>query len=276
VTAKEVRDFLEDYCQISETAVISITGSITDGSAIITGIADTSNLKPYMKISGTGIQAGAVIQSVDSSSQITMDLSATTTDSDASLTVTYYTQISDDWIYKRLNNFIIPSVEQIIRQKLGATEQITEYYSGNGKNFMILNRRPIVSLDEIRYVLGGSNFTILNLQNIEVVSSEGILKAKRNYEEAYYLPVFARGDYNLKITYTYGYATCPDIIKEAIIFLTAEQILGFIGSRTGGGGLSTQGYNRSFGNRGKFTEIRNDFARQAHFILSNYMTGVVG
>lgn len=186
------------------------------------------------------------------------------------------TEMPTEWLESRRDNFVVPYVERITRQSFSAVKSITEYYSGNGKNFLILNRRPIVELTEIRYVLGGSNFTILNLQNIEVVSAEGILKAKRNYEESYYLPIFAKGDYNLKVTYTYGCADCPATIKEAIMYLVVEQALGFLGSQTGGGSLSAQAYNRSYGPRGKYGDIRNDLARQAHAILSQYMTGVVG
>jgi hypothetical protein len=187
-----------------------------------------------------------------------------------------YVALTTEWIQNRLDRFVVPFVEQVTRQSFSGREQITEYYSGNGKNYLLLNRKPIVSLDEIRYVLGGSNFTILNLQNIEVILAEGLLKAKRNYEEAYYLPVFAKGDYNLKVTYTYGYTSCPDSVKEAIIYLASEQLLGFIGARTGGGSISAQAYSRNFGPRGKYQDIRNDLSRQAYSLLHPYMTGVVG
>lgn len=182
---------------------------------------------------------------------------------------------SAGWLEKRRDYFVVPFVERITRQYFSGTQQVVEYYSGNGKNYLILNRKPIVSLDEIRYVLGGSNFTILNLQNIEVILAEGILKAKRNYEESYYLPVFAKGDYNIKITYTCGYVVCPDPVKEAVIYLVAEQALGFLGARTGGGSLSMQSYSRNYGTRGKFQDIRNDLSRQAHALLQPYMTSVV-
>lgn len=184
--------------------------------------------------------------------------------------------LSDGWIEKRRDAFVIPFVERVTRQHFSGVQSKTEYYSGNGKNYLVLNRKPIVALTEIRYVLGGSNFTILNLQNIEVVANEGILKAKRNYEEAYYLPVFARGDYNIRITYTYGYADCPEDIKEAITYLCAEQLLGFLGARTGGGSLTMQSYSRNYGTRGKYQDIRNDFSRQAYALLQPYMTSVVG
>lgn len=275
ITPDDVRDLLENYCQIKETATIAFLGTTVLASAVITSIADTSTLKPYMKVSGVGIPAGAYIVTVDSAVQITISAVCTANGTGVSLTATYYSQLSDQWLHNRIDGMIVPFVEKTTRMNFDGISSVTEYYDGNGKNYLILNRKPIVTLTEIRYVLGGSNFTILNLQNIEVVASEGILKAKRNYEEAYYLPVFAKGDRNLKVTYTYGWATCPDDIKEAMLYLTAEQALGFIGARTGGGTVSVQGYTRNYGARGKFQDVRNDMARQAHAILSKYFTRVV-
>lgn len=186
------------------------------------------------------------------------------------------TILTTTWIEKRRDNFVVPYVERITRQSFSSIATVTEYYSGNGKNILILNRKPVVAVTEIRYVLGSNNISILNLGNIEVVQSEGILKAKRNYEESFYLPVFAKGDYNIKVTYTYGYATCPADVSEAVTYFCAEQALGFIGARTGGGSLSTQGYSRNFGDRGKYTDIRNDLSRQAYALLAPYMTSTIG
>jgi hypothetical protein len=180
------------------------------------------------------------------------------------------------WLEKRLDNFVVPYVERITRQSFSGVATVTEYYSGNGKNILIFNRKPVVAVTEIRYVLGSNNISILNLGNIEVVQSEGILKAKRNYEESFYLPVFAKGDYNIKVTYTYGYTSCPADVAEAITYLCAEQALGFIGARTGGGSITMQSYGRQFGERGKYQDIRNDLSRQAYALLSPYMTSVIG
>ena len=75
---------------------------------------------------------------------------------------------------------------------------------------------------------------------------------------------------------TTGFSSIPPDVYEAIMYLTAEAALGHIGSRTGGGSISVQGYGRSFGSRGKYTDIRNDLARQGISLLRHYMTGVIG
>lgn len=69
----------------------SQTATRSSGSAILTGLSvNTSGLTAGMRVTGTGIQAGSKIVSVDSSSQITLDKTAT---SSASASVTVQTVI---------------------------------------------------------------------------------------------------------------------------------------------------------------------------------------
>jgi hypothetical protein len=56
---------------------IQQSGVTTNGSAVVTGLSDTSNMSPGMPMSGIGVQAATVVQSVDSSTQVTMSLTAT-------------------------------------------------------------------------------------------------------------------------------------------------------------------------------------------------------
>jgi len=185
-------------------------------------------------------------------------------------------KLSDKWIEDRITGFIVPYVERVTRQSFNAVASVTEYYSGNGSNILILNRRPIVAITAISYVLGSNVQGFIDLTRVEQINSEGVIKSKANYDETYMLPVFAKGKRNLKITYTYGYSSPPADVKEAMIYLACEQILGFVGARTGGGSLGVHAYNRNFGNRGKYQDIRNDLARQAHSVLSKYITRIVG
>jgi hypothetical protein len=61
---------------------IQQTGTTTSGSAVVTGLSDTTNggntpMAPGMGVSGTGIPAGTWIQSVDSATQVTLSQNAT-------------------------------------------------------------------------------------------------------------------------------------------------------------------------------------------------------
>jgi hypothetical protein len=186
------------------------------------------------------------------------------------------TQLSSNWIENRLNNFVIPFVENYTRQNFDGVQSITEYYSGTGNNVLMLNRRPIVSITEIRYVIGGYSMPILNLSMIETIAAEGIIKAKSNFDEAYFLPVFAKGSKNIKVVYTYGWSDYPVDIKEAIIMLTSTKCLTFVGARTGGGALGVQGFSRNYGARGKYTDEIQQIDREAIAILNKYKSSVVG
>ncbi|MCF2522353.1 hypothetical protein [Bradyrhizobium sp. G127] len=53
------------------------TGTTHNGTKIIDGMADTSRLMIGMKLSGTGVGSGAVIQSIDSPTQITSSVNST-------------------------------------------------------------------------------------------------------------------------------------------------------------------------------------------------------
>lgn len=69
------------------TLSITKTGNTTSGSAVISGMSDTTNLYAGLPVSGTGIPAGATIVSVDSASQIT--ISANATANGAGVTITF-------------------------------------------------------------------------------------------------------------------------------------------------------------------------------------------
>jgi hypothetical protein len=139
-----------------------------------------------------------------------------------------------------------------------------------------LNRKPIISLDALSYTNVMSNQYVINLFAIQVISEEGILKVRTNFNESTWIPIFAKGMNNLRIKYTYGYTSMPVDIFEAVKFMVCEKILGLIEGRTGGGSLSVESFSRDYGARGKYTHIRNDFARQAYAIIRNYITSNVG
>jgi hypothetical protein len=183
--------------------------------------------------------------------------------------------LTDDWIDARVDGFIIPYVERVTRQSFTGTKTISEYYSGNGTDTLILNRKNVTTVNYIRYVQGMNTNYSISLSSLLLIPNESIIKARVNFETSTFAPLFSKGINNLEINYTYGYSTMPADIKEAVIYLTCEQALGFLGARTGGGGVVGQGYSRSYGERGKYQDIRNDLSRQAHFILRGYSTGVI-
>lgn len=181
--------------------------------------------------------------------------------------------ITDRWIDNRISNFIVPKIKEITRQNFDGIVQVTEPYNGNGTNLIVLNRRPIVSLVSIRYV---NSTGYVSTNYIEVLQNQGMLRAKGNVNLDNTVPYFPRGNKNILVTYTYGYADYPADIKEAIIYLVSEKILSQIANRTGGGSIGAQGFNRNFGERGKYDNARTEFSRDALSIIKRYCTGVIG
>ena len=70
-------------------ATIGMTGSTTNGSDTITGLASTTGLVVGMGVSGTGIPAGATVATIVSSSSISLSVPATASGSGISIVFTY-------------------------------------------------------------------------------------------------------------------------------------------------------------------------------------------
>lgn len=277
-TANDIRKYLRGYCIDLEDSVI-IRGDTLNGSAIISNI-DTRSLEKQMRLSGAGIPNGAVVQSVDNVGQlgqITISVNATATASQVDLTFMFYTEMTDEWISNRRDGFVIPYIENTIDQSISEVKEIEEHYSGNGTSTLILNRRPIIEVTNISYTnIPGETTSGNLLLSIDVLKEEGILKSKANFNEGSYDSLFYKGINNIKVKYTYGYAETPVDICELITIMTAKKLLVAIGARTGGGNLSMQSYGKSYGNRGKYTEILDLLDQEAFVILRKYQTGIVG
>lgn len=187
--------------------------------------------------------------------------------------------LSDGWIERCRDEEIIPHIQHITRMTFTSETSVTEYYNGTGTETLILNRRPVVAITNLQYVgsIDGGNLQ----EAVELVGSEGILRAKTNYAETsfrdgYPRTIFWRGNKNIKVTYTYGYADYPTEVFRAIKNLVAAKMLCEVGNRTGGGDLSVQAFSRSYGEHGKYTYKMKCLANAGYSLLRPLMTGVTG
>jgi hypothetical protein len=70
---------------IFSSSFASVTGNITDGSAIITNISDISDITVGMLVTGNGIQSDTYVSTIDSATQVTCTLAANSTETTVSL-----------------------------------------------------------------------------------------------------------------------------------------------------------------------------------------------
>jgi hypothetical protein len=182
--------------------------------------------------------------------------------------------LSDGWVERCRDEEVIPHVEEITGLTFSEVSTVTEYYNGNGKSVLILNRRPVISVTKIQYT---NQISEGNLEDaIELIPEEGIIKGVSDYNEGIYSPLFRKGDKNVKVTYTYGFTDYPTKIFRAIKNLVAAKMLDNVGNRTGGGDLSVQAFSRSYGPNGKYTHKMKNLIKSGYALLKGYSTGVVG
>jgi hypothetical protein len=185
--------------------------------------------------------------------------------------------VTDKWINDKKKRFVIPFIEDKIGLSLDGEEIIIEYYDGNDENYLILSRKPVSELISVEYVYSADYITSIGLSQFVLIAEEGIIKSvRRERVLGQNLPVFPKGNRNIKVTYKVGYdiTGIPEKLHEAVKYLTCEKILSILEGRTGGGDISVQGYSRSYGERGKFTHVRNELARMGISLLDDYLTGV--
>ena len=188
--------------------------------------------------------------------------------------------ITEGWINNRIDNLIIPWIQRKTRLSFISEETKIEYISGTGNNILQLSRAPINELVSLAYLRSAD--VVSNLVDaVEVDLETGTLIMKGLITEGKRQGIFRKGNKNIKVSYKVGYDDFVDgdeivDVKEAVICMAAKQVLIFIGARTGGGSLSTEGFSRNFGNRGKYTDIINQLDMNAYSILNNYFkSGVV-
>lgn len=70
------------YADLFTVITDTQSGTRTSGSAVITGLSDTSRVLIGTDVEGTGIPAGTMILSVDSATQVTLDANATSSGTD--------------------------------------------------------------------------------------------------------------------------------------------------------------------------------------------------
>lgn len=185
------------------------------------------------------------------------------------------TNYGTNWIDDRITNRIVPMLEEKFGFSFSSVDDVISYHDGLGEPVLYLDTRNALSL---------VNVVLLDSINVnyeftfELNKREGYIRAI--YSDDYMNdPVFPRGTRNIKVTLSVGYldADLPADIKECILLLSAADLLAFEAGKDGGGKtLSVVAWSKGYGDLGKYSEIRKEFAYQAFIIMKRYTSAVVG
>ncbi len=183
-------------------------------------------------------------------------------------------KLSDLWIARRRDQIVL-WLERVSGQKVLAAGSITEHLSGTGSSILFLSRRPVTSIDSISYIVGPPDYQQgISLTGLELIGNQGVVKSRYDVEGTGEF-AFARGSYNIKITYTCGNLITDEEVREGITALTAERMLAHLAGTTGGGpSISNAGYSRNYGPKGKWSQERKEMALYGLDKLSRYLSGV--
>lgn len=270
-----VRKVLEGY-GVDDLTLTVKTGNTSLGSDTISAI-DVTGLKLYSPISGAGVPAGTIIAWIGTTTVGISEL-ATASGTGVTLTISSYACLSDEMLTRARDEMVLPFVEDKAGFSLTlGIQRVTEFHSGTGTTLLILNRRPITQIHSINLVTNPSNWVYVSPTSVEVVATEGILKLKAVLESwQSYVPAFPRGKDNIKVDYSYGFASAPVDLVRAVNNLVASYALGQMGARTGGGSVGGLGLSRTYGPRGKYGDIRVELERWAAVAIRRYVAGLIG
>lgn len=95
----------------------------------------------------------------------------------------------------------------------------TEYYNGNGSNFINLNHYPVISITSITFDAQGEEPEVIAGSNFVVREDMGTVKFKPTSTNQ---RSFSAGWQNIKVIYVAGYATTPADIKMAMFRLVKQ------------------------------------------------------
>lgn len=258
MSSLDIRRLLEGYCL--DKAFLT-TGTLhVDSATEMTLDGLTEEVLPYALLNATCLPENTRILSF---APLMLDNAPTAT-GDFDVIITQFKSVSDAWLIQTRDCQVIPVIRTMTGLTFDGITECKEWHSGTDGRFLYLNNAPIVNVKSINTTEGGISTEAL--AGLEIRKEAGILVTNGR---------FAKGDHNIVVEYSYGYAETPADIKRAVVLITASLTLSFIASRAGGGSsVSTQGYSRTFGNRGKFTEIKNDFDRWAYALLQPYYAGI--
>jgi hypothetical protein len=258
MSPNDIRSLLEGYCLDKAYLIQGKLHIVSETEMSLDELS--APVMPYDLIQSDALPKDTRILSLDPLILDQIPLSAA---GDFDAIISQFKSVSDAWIISTRDCQVIPTIKNMTGLSFDGIKEAKEWHNGTGGKMLYLNRKPIVEIKSLYSEFYGITEGV---SLYEIRKEEGALVTRG---------CFTKGNGNFIVEYSYGYPDVPDDIKRAVSLLTASLTLGFIASKTGGGtSVSTQGYSRSFGGRGKFTEIRNDFDRWAYALIRPYYSGI--
>lgn len=277
MSPNDVRSILEGYCLESEYVSTFTATFEQDSDVAILADLPTSKILRFARIEGEALNAEKVTRIVDVDGKNLVLDSVAVRSGTFPINVIQYKQLSDEWIVNTRDCQVIPVVERMTGVSFDGKKRVQEFHSGTGSTVLILNNRPIVEVHAINLITNPENWVYVSPSSVQPIAEEGLLKLKAVLESwQNYVPAFPRGTNNIRVDYTYGLDEVPCDVTRAVAMLTASQALAMMGARGGGGSLGVQGFNKNYGDRGKYTDYRNELERWADSLLRGYVMGVMG
>lgn len=142
------------YSTLLSIITITQTGSATNGSAIITGLSDTSDMRVGAAAEGTGIPSSTTVLTIDSGTQITLSANATATGSPS---LTFFPYGAGDGS----TTFNIPDLRGRMPIGIGQGASLTNRVAGQtgGEETHVLTEAELASHQHDFNVSGGSGVT---------------------------------------------------------------------------------------------------------------------
>jgi hypothetical protein len=171
-------------------------------------------------------------------------------------------------------------IERQVNVSLSGVTEYTEWHDGSGTSELMLDRKNINALVSIQVITQPNWQFSISSSGIDIIPGQGMLRCKAATDMEFQArpPLFPKGENNIKVTYTAGYASMPADLQQALQLLTQADVLGDAAAQAGdAASINVVAWSRSWSNpRGQYGNIRNQWYSQAMHIIRNYGSGVVG
>lgn len=181
--------------------------------------------------------------------------------------------LTDPFIQKQIDATVAKQ-ERLTGKSFFATRTVTRNFHGDGSKTLQLHHWPIDVIDFIKIKYAGQGLPDTTLSSAEYILNKlngQISILSSILVDGSQIFVWPLGHNNIETKYDYGYTAVPVDVEDALIKIIAGNSLMQVSGRDGGtGSLSIEGYTKTFGPNGKYTNIVSGWKKDAKSTLKSY------